>query len=112
MELVDTGRSSHNTFSIAALMANEPPVAQAYLQPGSSPVGGGDAPSAGRTAYQAGDCCLATDWASTPSYVASTPVKDMEGERLATGVAMMSPSSPVFAKLGCCGTLGEREEWW
>ncbi|XP_075746165.1 T-box transcription factor TBX1-B-like [Rhipicephalus microplus] len=78
MELVDTGRSSHNTFSIAALMANEPPVAQAYLQPGSSPVGGGDAPSAGRTAYQAGDCCLATDWASTPSYVASTPVKDME----------------------------------
>ncbi|XP_075542228.1 T-box transcription factor 1 [Dermacentor variabilis] len=89
MELVDTGRSSHNTFSIAALMANEPPVVQAYLQhhhhqqqqPSSSAVDG-DAPPAGRTAYQAaaaGDCCLAaTDWASTPSYVASTPVKDME----------------------------------
>ncbi|KAH6934668.1 hypothetical protein HPB50_026796 [Hyalomma asiaticum] len=89
MELVDTGRSSHNTFSIAALMANEPPVVQAYLQqqhPGTSPVDGGDAPSAGRTAYQAGDCCLAAaaDWASTPSYVASTPVKDMEEACLLT----------------------------
>lgn len=81
MELVDTGRSSH-TFSIAALMANEPPV-EAYLQPGSHR----SVHAGGTAAYQAaGDCCLATDWASTPSYVASTPVKDMEGERSAPPV--------------------------